>query len=139
MRVEAMRPSRAAVKGAGCNWTVRAEAMQSVVAARTKPQPAACGGRPASSATAANGAEGLQQVGRQRPDLILLDLMMPVMDGQEMLRRLKDDASLRTIPVVVMSAGRVTKAELQGSPFLPKPFELDDLLDTVTAQLTKKT
>ena len=90
-------------------------------------------------ATAANGAEGLQQVGRQRPDLILLDLMMPVMDGQEMLRRLKDDASLRTIPVVVMSAGRVTKAELQGSPFLPKPFELDDLLDTVTAELTKKT
>jgi CheY-like chemotaxis protein len=88
-------------------------------------------------ATAANGAEGLQQVGRDRPDLILLDLMMPVMDGQEMLRRLKDDPALRTIPVVVMSAGRVTKAELQGSQFLAKPFELDDLLDTLTAQLGK--
>ncbi|MET0403274.1 MAG: response regulator [Cystobacter sp.] len=89
-------------------------------------------------ATAANGAEGLQQVGRNRPDLILLDLMMPVMDGQEMLRRLKDDPALRTIPVVVMSAGRVTKAELQGSQFLAKPFELDDLLETITSEINKK-
>jgi CheY-like chemotaxis protein len=88
-------------------------------------------------ATAANGAEGLAHVGRDRPDLILLDLMMPVMDGQEMLRRLKDDPALRPIPVVVMSAGRVTKSELQGSRFLAKPFELDDLLKTVEAELKK--
>jgi CheY-like chemotaxis protein len=85
--------------------------------------------------TAANGAEGLKRATDERPDLILLDLMMPVMDGQEMLRRLKEDPNLRTIPVVVMSAGRVTKAELQGSRFLAKPFELDDLLETVTAEL----
>ena len=89
-------------------------------------------------ATAANGAEGLAKVAKDRPDLILLDLMMPVMDGQEMLRRLKDDASLRTIPVVVMSAGRVTKSDLHGSRFLAKPFELDDLLDTVSAELGKR-
>jgi DNA-binding response OmpR family regulator len=88
-------------------------------------------------ATAANGAEGLKRAGEERPDLILLDLMMPVMDGQEMLRRLKESAELRTIPVVVMSAGRVTKAELQGSRFLAKPFELDDLLDTVSAELNR--
>ncbi|HZH75669.1 MAG TPA: response regulator [Archangium sp.] len=87
--------------------------------------------------TAPNGAEGLKRAGEARPDLILLDLMMPVMDGQEMLRRLKDDPQLRSIPVVVMSAGRVTKAELQGSRFLAKPFELDDLLDTVAAELNK--
>jgi CheY-like chemotaxis protein len=86
-------------------------------------------------ATAANGAEGLKRASVERPDLILLDLMMPVMDGQEMLRRLKEDPNLRAIPVVVMSAGRVTKAELQGSHFLAKPFELDDLLDTVNAEL----
>ena len=88
-------------------------------------------------ATAANGAEGLKRAGEERPDLILLDLMMPVMDGQEMLRRLKESQELRTIPVVVMSAGRVTKAELQGSRFLAKPFELDDLLDTVSAELNR--
>ncbi|MBM7112882.1 response regulator [[Archangium] primigenium] len=87
--------------------------------------------------TAANGVEGLKHVAQARPDLILLDLMMPLMDGHEMLRRLKDDPSLRTIPVVVMSAGRVSKSELHGSRFLAKPFELDDLLDTVTAELGK--
>jgi len=88
-------------------------------------------------ATAANGAEGLKRAGEERPDLILLDLMMPVMDGQEMLRRLKESTDLRTIPVVVMSAGRVSKSELQGSRFLAKPFELDDLLDTVNAELNR--
>jgi DNA-binding response OmpR family regulator len=88
-------------------------------------------------ATAANGAEGLKRAGEERPDLILLDLMMPVMDGQEMLRRLKESTDLRTIPVVVMSAGRVSKSELQGSRFLAKPFELDDLLDTVSAELNR--
>ncbi|WP_309895519.1 response regulator [Archangium sp.] len=88
-------------------------------------------------ATAANGAEGLKRAGEARPDLILLDLMMPVMDGQEMLRRLKESPDLRTIPVVVMSAGRVSKSELQGSRFLAKPFELDDLLDTVSAELNR--
>jgi CheY-like chemotaxis protein len=87
--------------------------------------------------TAANGAEGLDHVRKDRPDLILLDLMMPVMDGQEMLRRLKEDPELRATPVVVMSAGRVSKSELQGSRFLAKPFELDDLLDTVAAELNK--
>jgi CheY-like chemotaxis protein len=88
-------------------------------------------------ATAANGAEGLKRAGEERPDLILLDLMMPVMDGQEMLRRLKESPDLRAIPVVVMSAGRVSKSELQGSRFLAKPFELDDLLDTVNAELNR--
>jgi CheY-like chemotaxis protein len=88
-------------------------------------------------ATAANGAEGLKRAGEERPDLILLDLMMPVMDGQEMLRRLKESPDLRGIPVVVMSAGRVSKSELQGSRFLAKPFELDDLLDTVSAELNR--
>jgi CheY-like chemotaxis protein len=88
-------------------------------------------------ATATNGAEGLKRASEERPELILLDLMMPVMDGQEMLRRLKEDPELRHTPVVVMSAGRVTKAELQGCRFLAKPFELDDLLDTVAEELEK--
>ena len=85
--------------------------------------------------TAANGAEGLEHAREDRPDLILLDLMMPVMDGQEMLRRLKEAPELRDIPVVVMSAGRVSKSDLRGSRFLAKPFELDDLLDTVSEEL----
>jgi CheY-like chemotaxis protein len=88
--------------------------------------------------TAANGAEGLKRAGQERPDLILLDMMMPVMDGQEMLRRLKEDPQLKHTPVLVMSAGRVTKAELHGHRFLAKPFELDDLLNSVTDELNKR-
>ena len=46
--------------------------------------------------------------------------------------------SLRTIPVVVMSAGRVSAKDLHGSHFLPKPFELDDLLRVVSTELAKR-
>ena len=86
-----------------------------------------------------NGREALDHLKttNPRPCVILLDLMMPVMDGQEMLRRLKEDPELSKTPVVVMSAGRVSKSELQGSRFLAKPFELDDLLETVTEELDK--
>jgi len=86
--------------------------------------------------TAFNGAEGLQRMQELRPDLVLLDLMMPVMDGREMLRRIRDDASLRAIPVVVMSAGRISEEERRSSArFLAKPFELDLLLDTISELL----
>src|SRR5262245_63099769 len=53
---------------------------------------------------ASNGAEALQQVRQERPDLVLLDVMMPVMDGFEACRRLKDNAETRFIPVVLMTA-----------------------------------
>ncbi|MFY2561105.1 response regulator [Corallococcus terminator] len=86
--------------------------------------------------TAFNGAEGLQRMAEVRPDLVLLDLMMPVMDGREMLRRMRDDPALRTIPVVVMSAGRISEEERRSSArFLAKPFELDLLLETIAELL----
>ncbi|MFP2927048.1 response regulator [Pyxidicoccus sp. 3LG] len=86
--------------------------------------------------TAFNGAEGLQRMAASRPDLVLLDLMMPVMDGREMLRRMREDASLHDIPVVVMSAGRISDEERRSSArFLAKPFELDVLLDTISELL----
>ncbi|NMO21504.1 response regulator [Pyxidicoccus fallax] len=87
-------------------------------------------------ATAFNGAEGLQRMAASKPDLVLLDLMMPVMDGREMLRRMRDDTALRDIPVVVMSAGRISDEERRFSArFLAKPFELDELLDTIAELL----
>ena len=89
--------------------------------------------------TAFNGAEGLQRMTTARPDLVLLDLMMPVMDGREMLRRMRDDATLRDIPVVVMSAGRISDEERRSSArFLAKPFELDVLLDTIADLLNPR-
>jgi len=87
-------------------------------------------------ATAFNGAEGLHRMAEAKPDLVLLDLMMPVMDGREMLRRMREDSGLRDIPVVVMSAGRISDEERRSSArFLAKPFELDVLLDTIAELL----
>ncbi len=87
-------------------------------------------------ATAFNGAEGLHRMAEAKPDLVLLDLMMPVMDGREMLRRMREDGGLRDIPVVVMSAGRISDEERRSSArFLAKPFELDVLLDTIAELL----
>lgn len=83
--------------------------------------------------TAYNGREGLQRMGESRPDLVLLDLMMPVMDGREMLQRMRADPKFHDIPVVVMSAGRISEEERRAaSATLPKPFELDSLLETIS-------
>src|SRR6476469_7493602 len=53
---------------------------------------------------AGNGVEGLAVAAREYPDLIILDLTMPIMDGVEMLSRLKSDPSLKPIPVVMLTA-----------------------------------
>jgi len=54
--------------------------------------------------TAADGAAGLEEARRQRPDAIVLDVMMPVMDGYEVCRHLKQDPALAPIPVVLLTA-----------------------------------
>jgi CheY-like chemotaxis protein len=86
--------------------------------------------------TAFNGLDGLRRMADAKPDLVLLDLMMPVMDGRELLRRMREDSELSTIPVVVMSAGRISDEDRRASArFLAKPFELDMLLDTIAELL----
>ena len=60
-----------------------------------------------------DGAAGLELVRRERPDLVLLDLMMPVMDGFEVLEALKDDEDLSDVPVIVVTAKELTAAERQ--------------------------
>ena len=78
--------------------------------------------------SAANGEEGLRQVAATQPDMILLDIMMPVMDGFEMLQKLKDEPNLREIPVVIISAMNdmnsvVRGIQLGADDYLPKPFD----------------
>lgn len=82
---------------------------------------------------AADGARALELLARgERPPLILLDMMMPVLNGAEFLRRVKADAAFADIPVVVMSgdtAARTTAQSLGAAGCLPKPVELDTLLE----------
>src|SRR3972149_4001324 len=58
-------------------------------------------------ATAGDGAAGLEEARRQKPDVIVLDVMMPVMDGYEVCRRLKQDPALAAIPVVLLVCRRL--------------------------------
>lgn len=81
--------------------------------------------------TAFNGEEGLNLARKSLPDLILMDLRMPTMDGWTCCRLLREREETREIPVIVMSADgarEATWAELEIAGFLSKPFELEELL-----------
>lgn len=81
--------------------------------------------------TACNGREALDVLGRiERPCLILLDLMMPIMSGWDVLKALQADATLSTVPVAVVSAVHGKSPE-GAARFLPKPVDTDDLLAVV--------
>jgi len=85
---------------------------------------------------AANGLEALGQLGNRggRCDLILLDLMMPVMNGWDFRRKQKATSAFATIPVLLMSAGAhmaTVRAELNAAGSVTKPVEMSDLLDVV--------
>src|ERR671925_1771735 len=82
--------------------------------------------------TAADGAEGLQLAARERPDLILMDLSLPVIDGWEATRRIKGNTALQAIPIIALSAhammGDQEKALQSGcDDYLSKPLDEDRL------------
>lgn len=85
---------------------------------------------------AANGIEGLSVAARERPNVIILDLTMPLMDGAEMLAKLKSDPDLKAIPVIMLTAeaGRenvLRIAKLGVRDYLIKPFKDEMLLDRI--------
>ena len=91
---------------------------------------------------ARDGDAGLQEARRYRPDLILLDLMLPGVDGLEVCRRLKRDDELATIPVVMVTAKSeesdvVTGLEMGADDYLAKPFSPRELLARVRAVLRR--
>ena len=77
--------------------------------------------------TASNGREALDKIQSEQPDLILLDLMMPVMDGFAVLAQIKADTHLRDIPVIIISAEHDSKSVVKGikqgaEDYLTKPL-----------------
>jgi len=83
----------------------------------------------------ANGREALAYLhDSERPDVILLDLMMPVMDGWEFRRQQQADPALAPVPVIVLSAlDQVRATSLEAEAFLKKPLDFDRLLSLVRA------
>jgi two-component system cell cycle response regulator len=95
---------------------------------------------------ATNGEEGLAVTARERPDLIFLDVTMPVMDGMTMLAKLKQDPALKSIPVIMLTAesGRdsiLHIARLGVRDYVVKPFHEEQLLEKAAriVELQKKT
>lgn len=85
---------------------------------------------------AGNGEEGLAVAAREKPDLILLDVTMPIMDGVTMLTKLKEDPELKAIPVIMLTAesGRENVlhiAKLGVRDYLVKPFKENQLIEKV--------
>lgn len=87
--------------------------------------------------TAANGAEGLTRALSTHPDVIVLDLMMPVMDGLTFLAAKKSDDRIATVPVVVETAVR-EPVGVEACEVLQKPFGLDELMHAVERCLTPR-
>jgi CheY-like chemotaxis protein len=93
---------------------------------------------------AANGREALNRLAEcPRPGLILLDLMMPVMNGWEFLSAIKEQQSLSSIPVVVVTAAgeavRSSRVQLQGvKSIVKKPVDLDQLLQEIAVHFVSE-
>ena len=92
---------------------------------------------------AGGGQEGLEAVGRENPDLVLLDVDMPDMTGFEVCRRLKEDANACSIPVIFLSGSGGTEDKVKGldlgaADFVTKPFDAFELRARVRAALRTK-
>ena len=85
-----------------------------------------------------DGQQGMQRVLEEAPDLVLLDMMLPLLDGREMLRQMRAHPATGHTPVVMMSAARrsaVFEEPDAHCEFLRKPFDLNQLLSVVTRMI----
>jgi two-component system alkaline phosphatase synthesis response regulator PhoP len=87
---------------------------------------------------APDGPEALRLAKEEHPDLAMVDVMMPGLDGREVSRRIKEDPATSSIPVLLFSAAPnpdLTEAKADG--FMPKPFDVNQLVDTVRRYMAK--
>ncbi len=95
------------------------------------------------TAEAYDGEEALKQVAEYHPDLIVLDVMMPKLDGYEVCQRLKIDENTRYIPILMLTAKSDVESKIKGldigaDDYLPKPFDYKELSARVRSLLTIK-
>jgi DNA-binding response OmpR family regulator len=93
--------------------------------------------------TANCGEDGLELARQNRPQLIVLDIHMPGMDGYAVCRGIRSDAGLRAIPVLVISAieqesSRRAVIDAGASQFLPKPYEVTDVLAAIRSLIDNR-
>ena len=86
--------------------------------------------------TASNGAEALEKVATEKPDLVIMDVMMPEMDGLQALQKLKDDPATASVPVIMLTAKAQDSDVFQGwksgaDLYLTKPFNPQELMTFV--------
>ena len=89
-----------------------------------------------------NGEEALAAIKEEKPNLILLDVMMPVMDGYEVLRQVKEDENLRDIPVLMLTARAQERDVVKGidsgaEDYITKPFRPAELIARIKRVLAK--
>lgn len=92
---------------------------------------------------ARDGAEGVDKAGSERPDLILMDLSLPVLDGWEATRRIKQDGATGKIPLIVLTANAMTGErerafEAGCDDFDTKPVDFDRLLGKINALIPQE-
>ncbi|HVG38602.1 MAG TPA: diguanylate cyclase [Pyrinomonadaceae bacterium] len=93
--------------------------------------------------TATNGAEAVEQAQRRAPDLVVLDLMMPVMDGQQACRLLKADGATKDLPVIILSARDETEVKVKcltigANDYVSKPFRVEELIARIEVAIRLK-
>ncbi len=93
--------------------------------------------------TASDGLEGLEKAHSEKPDLVILDLMLPKMDGYKVCAFLKKDTRYRNIPIIMFTAkaGDLDKKiglEVGADAYVMKPFEPPELVEAVEKLLAKK-
>jgi DNA-binding response OmpR family regulator len=91
---------------------------------------------------ATNGEEGLNLARQEKPDLILLDLMLPKLDGYKVCRLLKFDERYKHIPILMLTAKTQEKDKILGketgaNEYITKPFDMDELMAKIKSYLSK--